>query len=341
MIHTHLNLTAGYSHALPSIHSAKVGEAVVAPLTFVLPELTTESKVAKSSGRLPPSCEIGSLYIDPWGRTYMQPLIEYALQVTLRFRLLGETAIRAITAKYGIKVTAAPHCDPPSYSRAVLETKDVAASAFADVRRSRFAKPFARMRIAMAEPAPIVGNGVGGKARTMGELRLTWQTSSEAYDEFELGRRFVKIEYALQARTRYSTRAVGLDSRAVDDDEARPNVRVETTHLGTFEIRLTDRDDVRLESAVNGQRRHTGSIPIPVQIADDTIPTFSHCLASRDYVLLVKVAVQGLQHKVLATIVPVEVCESVAEIECREHRAKSLTYGDMLMSEVSNLCTRQ
>jgi hypothetical protein len=330
LIHTHLNQSVGFSHALPLLSNAGVGKAVVLPLTFVLPELSMESKGANSNGRMPPSCELGSLYVDPWGRTHMQPLIEYSLQVTLRYRLAGETAIRTISTKHKIKVTTAPHCDPPPYSRSISEVKASAASA--DVRRSRFAKPFALLRIAMAEPAPVVGNGVDGKCQTTGQLRLTWETSSEAHDEFELGKRSARIEYRLQARTRFGARAIGPDSKATDE-EARPNKRVETTFEGTFEVRAMDRDDVHLTGS-DGRRCHTGTILIPVQIADGAIPTFSHGLASRDYVLVVKVELQGLQHKAISIRVPVQVCESLVETKCNSPQTKSSIYADMLSSEV-------
>jgi hypothetical protein len=108
---------------------------VIAPLTFVLPELCSENKSSTFNKRLPPSCELGSLYIDPWGRTYMQPLIEYSLQITLQFRLPGETAVRATSAKHKIRVTAAPHFEPPAYSESILTSRAAAASA--DLRRSR------------------------------------------------------------------------------------------------------------------------------------------------------------------------------------------------------------
>jgi hypothetical protein len=109
------------------------------------------------------------------------------------------------------------------------------------------------------------------------------------------------------------------------------------TRLGTFEVRAMDRDDVRLESGVDGWRCHAGTVLIPVQVADGTVPTFSHCLASRDYLLVVKVQVQGLQHKALSIRVPVQVCESVAETKCDDSQAKSSVYGDMLLSEVSDI----
>lgn len=268
MIHTHLNLSAGYSHALPSIQRTTPGNAVLAPLTFVLPEFATDGRNTNSNSRLPPSCETGALYVDPWGRTYMQPLIEYSLHVTLRFRLPGETAMRSTSAKHKIKVTVAPHCDPPTYTEnlPLIQT----ATASAEVRRSRFAKPFARLSVAMAEPAAVVGNGVGGKCRTTGRLRVVWETGSEAYDEFEGGLRTVRIEYWLQARTRFGTRVVWAGS----DDEARPNKRSEMMRLGTFEVRSMDRDDVRLESCTDGWRCHAGTVTIPVQVADDTTPTF-------------------------------------------------------------------
>ena len=253
MIHTHLNFSAGYSHALPSIQRTAVGRTLIAPLTFVLPELATDGRNANSYSRLPPSCETGALYVDPWGRAYMQPLIEYSLEVTLRFRLPGETAIRSISAKHKIQVTVAPHCDPPTYAESLSPIK--AATASADVRRSRFAKPFAKLSVAMEEPAPVVGNGVGGKCRTTGRLRLVWETGSEAYDEFESGARAVRIEYWLQARTRFGTRVV-LAGSEIDDDEARPNKRSEMMRLGTFEVRSMDRDGVQLESVAGGWRCH-------------------------------------------------------------------------------------
>lgn len=332
MIYTHLNLSAGYSHALPLIQNTIPGNVLIAPLTFVLPEFATEKKPPGSTNsRLPPSCETGELYVDPWGRDYMQPLIEYSLHVTLRFRLPGETAIRSVSAKHKIKVTAAPHCDPPTYAESLSPVKAVIASA--DVRRSRFAKPFAKLSVAMSEPAPVVGNGVGGGCRTVGRLRLVWETTSEAYDEFESGLRPVRIEYWLQTRTRFGTRVV----LAGSEDEARPEKRSEMTQLGTFEVRAMDRDDVRLESCADGWRCHAGTVSIPVQVADGTIPTFSHCLASRDYLLVVKVQVQGLQHKALLIRVPVQVCESLAETKCDKSGAKSSVYGDMLLSEVSEI----
>jgi len=162
---------------------------------------------------------------------------------------------------------------------------------------------------------------------------MVWETVSEAYDEFESGLRALRIEYWLQARTRFGTRVV-LPGSEVDDDEARPNKRSEMMQLGTFEVRSMDRDDVRLEGGADGWRCHAGTVAIPVQVADDTIPTFSHCLASRDYLLVVTVRVQGLQHKALSIRVPVQVCESVAEAKCDDSEAKSSVYGDMLLSEV-------
>jgi hypothetical protein len=330
LIHTHLNQSVGFSHTLTLLSDAGVGKAVVVPLTFVLPELSMEGKGANINSRMPPSCELGALYVDPWGRTHMQPLIEYSLQVTLRYRLAGETASRFMSAKHKIKVTTAPHCDPPAYSESDLAVKVVAASA--EIRRSRLANPFARLKISMVEPGPVVGNGVGESCRTTGLLRLTWETSGDAYDRFELGKRPVKIEYRLQARTRFGTRAIGPSHKATDE-EARPNKRVETILQGTFEVRSMDRDNVRLTDS-NGQKCHTGTIPIPVQVAEGTIPTFWHCLASRDYVLVIKVEVQGLQHKALSIRVPVQVCESVAETTRNSPRTKSSIYADMLSSEV-------
>jgi hypothetical protein len=107
--------------------------------------------------------------------------------------------------------------------------------------------------------------------------------------------------------------------------------------LGTFEVRAMNWDDVRLESGVDGWKCHAGTVLIPVQVADGTIPTFSHCLASRDYLLVVRVQVQGLQYKCLSVRVPVQVCESVAEAKCDNSEAKSSVYGDMLLSEVSDI----
>jgi hypothetical protein len=185
----------------------------------------------------------------------------------------------------------------------------------------------------MAEPAPVVGNGLGGSCRTMGQLRLAWETSSEPCDELGKGQRTIKIEYYLGARTRFGMRIDKPESKA-SSDESRPHKRSDMTHLGTFEIHLNDMDNVRLESVANGRRCHTGTISLLIQIAVDTIPTFSHCLASRGYSLLVKVQVRGLQHKALSIRVPVQVCESVSEMKYDASRANSSIYGNILLSEV-------
>jgi hypothetical protein len=183
----------------------------------------------------------------------------------------------------------------------------------------------------MAEPAPIVESDAGRKCQSAGQLRLRWETSSEAYDEFERGQRAVKIEYYLQARTQYDTRVIRPESKATSD-ETRPNQRSEITHLGTFEVRSMDRDNVQLESVTDGWRCHTGTIQIPIQVAKDTVPTFSHSLASRHYLLLVKLQIQCLQHKALTIKVPVQVCGVAAETKSDEYEAE--IYGDMLLSEV-------
>lgn len=340
MIHTHLNQQSGFSYALPSINNSSGREATIVPITFVLPELvsTSSNKASNSNhnnGRMPPSCEAGDLYVDPWGRSYMQPLIEYYIQVTLRFRLPGETAIRMISAKHKIKITTAPHNDPPMYSQ---DAKAVhAAAATADVRRSRFSKPFARLSLAMAEPLPVVGRNAGGGGQRVGQLNIAWATSSEAYDEFELGDRSVKIEYQLQAWTRYRTRAIVPGDRHTSaPEESKPLRSMETTHLGTFEVRAADRDDVCLSVDEGKGRSHSGTITIPIQVEEGIVPTFSSLLASRDYVLLVKAKMQGLQHDTLSLRVPVQICESVTSKNDGDTRTKSSTYGDILSSEVSD-----
>lgn len=329
MVHTHLNQVTGFSHMLSIINNARAGPVLEIPLTFILPELSAGNKGTKSNERMPPSCELGSLYIDPWGRTYMQPLIEYSLEITMRFCLAGATDIRTISAKHAIKVTTAAHCDPPMYTEKGVEAESFTASV--GVRRSRFTRPLAMLSMAMAEPPPVIGNGVGGRCRTTGQLQLTWETLSGAGDESELEKRLIKIDYHLRARTRFGTRAVDPDSA---NDEVRPHKRVESTHLGTFEFRPFNRDNVRL-TGVAGRDYYTSNIAIPIQVDDSTTPTFSHGLASRDYVLLVKVQVQGLQHAALMIKVPVQICESAAETIRKGSPVKSSAYGDMLSTEVS------
>lgn len=329
MVHTHLNQITGFSHMLSMTNNARAGAVLEIPLSFILPELSAGNQATKTNERMPPSCELGSLYVDPWGRTYMQPLIEYFLRITMRFRLAGETDIRTISAKHAIKVTTAAHCDPPMYTENGVEAESFTAAV--DVRRSRFTRPLAVLSMAMAEPPPVVGNGVGGRCRTTGQLQLTWETHSGAYDQSELEERLIKIDYHLQARTCFGTRAVDLDG---GNDDVRPHKRVESTHLGTFQFRPFNQDNIRM-TGVAGREYHTSTIAIPIQVDDSTTPTFSHGLASRDYVLLVKVQVQGLQHAALMIKVPVQICESTAETNRKGSPVKSSAYGDMLSTEVS------
>jgi hypothetical protein len=211
------------------------------------------------------------------------------------------------------------------YAEKVIERELIAACA--DVSRSRFSKPFAKLSVAMEEPSPVVACG-----QTIGQLHLVWDTSSEAQDDFELGKRRVEIEYQLQSRTRYGTRVVKEGEDSIGDDSGS-HEQSANTHLGTFEVCATDRNDVRAVDSRDGSRAYTGTIPILVQIAEGTVPTFSHVLASRDYALLVKAKVQGLQHKELSLKVPLQVCESSAadnallikvKVQGLQHKALSL-----------------
>jgi hypothetical protein len=338
MIHTHLNQSAGFSHSLSSLNMMGVGCNLSIPITFVLPEFATGSGSHhisnNSSKRIPPSCESGSLYLDPWGRSYKQPLIEYYLQATLQYHPVNETAVRTISAKHKIRITTALHSDPPTYSEKASGLEPVTASTA--VSRSRFSKSFAKLTLAMAEPSPVVAHGASGCCQTTGLLLMTWETSSGAYDEFESGERRVEVEYRLQARTRYSTRVVHSDEKN-SGDGASTQERLEITPLGTFEVCATDRNDVRIIACEKRWRGHTGTIPIPVQVAEGTVPTFSHVLASRDYTLLVKVRVQGLQHKALSVKVPLQICESSAVNDDNRLGARSEVYAKMALSEVSSL----
>lgn len=333
MIYTHLNQTNGLTHTLPQINNASGRDAVIVPITFVLPELVTGSK--DTNGRMPPSCEAGSAYVDPWGRMYMQPLIEYYLQVILRYRLPNETAVRTITAKRKIKITASPHSEPPTYSQSLPEDELVTVSA--DVRRSWVSKPFARLDLAMAEPLPAVGHAAGGNCNTWGQLRMTWTTSSEAYDEFELGHRSAKIEYSLRTRTRYGTRIIQEEPHGEesDDKEIRPHTRIGTRPLGVLEVRPSDRKDVFIKASNDRQRSHSGIVLIPIVVDENTVPTFSHLLASREYAVLINVKIQGMQHAALSLEVPLQVCENNAVGGGNDMRQKSSVFEDMVLSEVS------
>lgn len=334
MIYTHLNQTNGLSHTLPLVNDASGSDVMIVPVAFCLPELIEGRN--DMNGRMPPSCEAGSAYVDPWGRMYMQPLIEYYLQVTLRYHLLNETATRTISARRKIKITTSPHNEPPAYSQNLPQEEPMAASA--DVRRSWISKPFARLNLEMVEPLPAVKQAAGSSCNTTGQLRMTWNTSSDAYDEFELGQRPVRIEYQLRARTCYGTRAMREKSNLGNSgsDEARPHIRIGSKPLGVLEIRPSDREDVSIDVGKEYRRSHSGKIPIPIHIEEGTVPTFSHLLASRDYAVRLEVKIQGMQHAALFFEVPLQVCESIGFKKDEDARRNASIFSDLLSSEVSD-----
>jgi hypothetical protein len=251
------------------------------------------------------------------------------LQATLQYRVANETAVRTVSAKHKIKITTAPHSDPPEYFEKNSAKELVTASA--EIRRSKFSKPFAKLSVAMEESLPATVRSASGGCQTIGQLQLTWETSSEAHDEFELGKRRVEIEYQLQARTRYGTRVVR------DGEHSTGGEALENTSLGTLEVRATDRNDVHVVASEKQWRARSGFIPIPVQVVEGTVPTFSHVLASRDYALLVKVRVQGMHHKALSLKVPLQVCESSGPTNDENFRPRSEVYAKMVLSDVSGV----
>lgn len=333
MVYTHLNQFQGFSHKIPIINSTCTDSAVTLPVTFVLPELITGNK--DIDGRMPPSCGVGSAYIDPEGKTYMQPLIEYYLQITLRYRLPTDLRVRIVSTKRKIKITTSTHDDPPTYAQ--HSTKVQPAAMFADIRRSRFSKPFARLSLSMTEPLPVVRDPIDGSCQSTGLLHMTWSTSRTAYDEFELGRHPVRINYRLKARTRFSTRPIrsGSDCGKSTNYGVKPQTRVEMTYLATCEVRPTERDHVLLTTSEGWERSHTRTIPLPIRVLEGTIPTFSHLLASRDYTLLLNVSIQGLRHAALSLEVPLQICETLATCKIASTQVGSWPFANVLVAEVS------
>lgn len=324
MVHTHLNQHTSLANALTSIEGINIGAETAIPTAFILPEhyssnIGQKATMSYIDGNdndtmltakplpLPPSCSAGAVWVDPWGQTFMQPLIIYYLQISLRFRLPGQGATRTITVKHEISVTASPCSDPPMYSRNAVEIEP--ARAWADIRRSRFTKPFARLLIEMAEPMPVVSCSTASGGQTTGLLRLIWATTTKAYDEFETGKKAAKVEYEMRARTRYCATSTFLDDDQPAGGDLKPNQFMVSSFLNALEARAADLDDVVLPVGESKTRSLSGTIPLPVRLNDATIPTFSHALASRDYALIVKVKIRGLQHDALRLEVPVQVCE--------------------------------
>lgn len=298
------------------------------PIIFVLPELIEGSSGPSHS--MPPSCETGALYVDPWGRSYMQPLIEYSLQIRIQLRLSNDTRIRISSTKTKINITVAPHNEPPAYSRIQAETMGVNDSTA--VRRSRFSKAFAKMSVSIAEPMPVVGHASNG-CQTVAELRLTWDTTSEAYDDFEMGKVPIRIDCHLHERTFYGTRSINPRDGTPCGD-IRPYNLHRMIQLTTLQAQPADRQNVRLINSSGSTRCHTGTIPIVIKVEEGTVPSFCYSLAERTYALQLKVQLQRWHHHELVLKVPLQICEGMARRKDVEIMAECPASNALLSSEV-------
>lgn len=300
MVHTHHKQACDLSNSLSFINNANAGTVVLIPIMLVLPELDTDSKGYRYF--MPPSCTAGPLYMDPQGRTYMQPLNEYFLEIDALFRSSSQTTICKASARYKINVTTAPRISPPTYSPFPMVATP--ASCTSEIRHTIFSKAFAQISLSIAEPRPILGHSKGC-CQTVGKLQISWNTLDALSIESASWQRPLTIKYYLQENVFSCTRVVS-DNKNVEC-AGKTRSRTKTARLGTLEVRLNELDSVRRATCENPARYYSGIVAIPIQIDEAITPTFSHLLASCDHALLVKAQIQGMRHREMSLKVPMRI----------------------------------
>ena len=282
------------------------------PFSFKLPQYVPfPDNLAEPLLRLPPSLEAGKLVVDSYGRPCMQPLIEYAVRAVVTVPAPASPHSTELQQSHKFIFIPFTELDPP------LEQadfpKEFTRSSASRLRKRSLASPIGEFSITMDEPEPLRILNVGGKDCGRAWIRLAFQPSLITDSQPRLERWECVLESQVRIKTFYSTMplhemASNCLARANRHLRVRSEViglkpRDANLHLSTF-----TREPIDGDLRPPGRFLYSSRLLLPIDVADDLLPTFCSLMAARRYTLRVSLTIKGLHHQPMQVEVPLQVC---------------------------------
>jgi hypothetical protein len=265
--------------------------------------------------QLPPSLKVGDSITDRTGRTYMQPLISYAICAVAEFRGRVTDPSLEVQDIREIKLIPFTEIGPPlaiedfpgEYTS--ISTKSLAKTPFGGL--------FGEMSISMNEPSALRFTEVSPSACTLGYLRIVLRCVGAPANNAEPRRLMCTIHSGIHVKTLSSTTPLrGMPSYSMLKTEKQLRIRACCIDLQTRKI---DAHSWGREGGhqPSGDREPQASIwattlILPIWCPSRLPPTFCSTLAALRYALRVRLDIRGMYHSPFTLEVPLQV------LYCRE-----------------------
>ena len=261
--------------------------------------------------RLPPSLNAGEAVIDTSGRPCMQPLIEYAVRSLVTVHVPGGP--RNVQVQRSRKFVLIPFTElaPP------LEQADFPgefkSSSGTVLRKHPFAAPIGELSVDMDEPEPLRILSEGGKNCGKAWVKLAFRPSRTTQSRACRARWECSIDTHVRVKTFYSTIPLGeMASNRLLRTNRHLRARSELIALESRKADLSlcafisEASDEDLQSTEH--ITYSTKLLLPIDVADNLLPTFCTPLAARRYAFRVSLRIKGLSHRLLVLEVPLQVC---------------------------------
>jgi hypothetical protein len=272
--------------------------------------LSHDSSINEQLLHLPPSLKAGDSIGDRSGRTYMQPLISYAIHAVVEFHGLATgPSVKAQTARE-IMLIPFTEISPP------MATEDFPGEYTSISTKSLTKMPFGRlfgeMCISMNEPSALRFNDGSPSANTLAYLRLVWRPVDAATNHIGPRRLTCTIRSGIVVKEIYSTIPLReVPSYAMLKTEKC--VRARSSYID-LQTRKMEADSWIFEGQPqpgrNGKSRGSAwatTLILPICGPKRLLPTFCSALAALRYVLRVHLDIRGIYHSPFTLEVPLQV----------------------------------
>jgi hypothetical protein len=279
------------------------------PFSFKIPQyVPVPDAINEQLLRLPPSVNEEEATIDVYGRPCMQPLIQYTVRSFATIPALSSSdRIQLQQSRMFVLIPFTGIAPPLEQADFPGEFKP---SSVTVLRKPPFAAPIGELSVAMGEPEALKVLSEGGKccAKAWVKLRFRPSRMKACRERWEC-----TLESQIRVKTFYST--MPLDGMASNHLlSANRHLRVRSKFIGLesrkANLNLLDftKEASNEDLQPSGHFTYSSELLLPVDVAENLLPTFCSPLAARRYALMVSLSIKRLSHEPMVVEAPLQVC---------------------------------
>jgi len=270
------------------------------PFHFIVPHelISARSDVHPDFLKLCPSTKQGLSFSGPvTGKMFWQPMIIYMIKIKgIRTDKIVENFLRST---YQREITIMPYTPPAPPLVIEAFPREYKSSVTTSLKR-RMRRSFATLTLSAAEPSPINILAFAPRASTSVVLSLLFTPNYLCDSDTGPSEWSCLVRHYLRIRTFYSTRKL----------DRMPTLAAARTNPC---LRIHDQKtapEVREYGKVSwnkGEACRVTILKIPICAMKTLLPTFLNQLSARQYAVVLRLSIQGLSHKVMELVLPVQV----------------------------------